>query len=31
MFAAVEEMAQFENDLLLLINNLEFMNVHDDF
>ena len=31
MFPAVEEMVQFENDLLLLINNPEFINVHDDF
>ena len=31
MFPAVEEMLQFENDLLLLINNPEFINVHDDF
>ena len=28
---AVEEMAQFENDLLLLIKNLEFKKVHNDF
>ena len=28
---AVEETAQFENDLLLLIKNLEFKKVHNDF
>ena len=28
---AVEEIAQFENDLLLLIKNLEFKKVHNDF
>ena len=28
---AVEEMAQFENDLLLLIKNLEFKKVHNEF
>ena len=28
---AVEEMAQFENDLLLLIKNLEFEKVHSGF
>ena len=28
---AVEEMAQFENDLLLLIKNLETKKVHNDF
>ena len=27
----VEEMGQFENDLLLLIKNFEFKNVHNDF
>ena len=27
----VEEMAQFENDLLLLIKNLKFKKVHNDF
>ena len=27
----VEETAQFENDLLLLIKNLEFKKVHNDF
>ena len=29
--AAVEEMAQFENDLLLLIKNVEFKKVYNDF
>ena len=28
---AVEEMAQFQNDLLLLIQNLKFKKVHNDF
>ena len=28
---AIEEMAQFENDVLLLIKNLEFKKVHNDF
>ena len=28
---AVEEMAQFENDLLLLINNVEFNKIHNNF
>ena len=28
---AVEEMTQFENDLLLLIKNLKFKKVHNDF
>ena len=31
MSPAVEEMAEFENGLLLLIKNLEFKNVHNDF
>ena len=31
MSPAVEEMAQFENSLLLLIKNLEFKIVYNDF